>query len=823
MPNRSSIRDKTLTLIPTVRFCSFDIFDTFLLRRCTGPDGVYERACELLSARHSRPLAKEAFIQHRIQAEAKARKKAVETRKCVEIGIGEIYAVFPIKLFGFARENIPALIQAEFDAEISLCYANPEILDLYATMQRENISTGFISDTYWSGEQIRQLLSACCPGLTWDFLFASSDHHTGKAEKLFAVYLTECNLDPRAALHIGDNAIADIKGAEKASIRAIHFPQAEPSQSDIFQSEQFIFNLFCCQPHHSSRLDGGFRTMRRAVDKLSPDKDDAHKLGHHVLGPIMAAFNRFVADRVASLKSDSQKSVAISFLGRDGMLPHNIWQQLQGDSAQYLEINRRVSIVASAQDATPLCDLFKNIPRVDAAAVKAIIKRHPSRIDDYFQGIPGGVTSGAKFAEALPGLIKPAEVAAFAKDMRNELIAYLRQSIPNFDACTDLVLVDLGYAGTVQKALRRAFDLAGIETRLHGVYLLTLDDAISEIADTDSAEGFISDLVTTPHTKRALLRNIPLLELLCASSEGSVRYYRDGAAITESDPRPSEQNALCDTVRAAVRDFAALFSDETLRHGVDPFADSSAAAGWCAAILGRLLMLPMSEELSLFASMKHDINLGTKTTVPLLDSASVRSQEIARGIGGIFTAHDWPAWLSASLGEQSPLHGILYSLFSSGVVPGALLTDRKAGDLEIALISAGNASPAKASYYTTAFGRIRLRIPTTSAMAISTIAIPLGKLGTTGRMTGAVHQSGPTVSAALASQTVAGISPGALTWIDVRHDGACFFDADPDTSYLAMAVPRSNQASQVITIEFEIVDQIAQTIPRHEQAPMVAA
>ncbi|WP_431204882.1 hypothetical protein ACQ86E_07570 [Bradyrhizobium betae] len=92
----------------------------------------------------------------------------------------------------------------------------------------------------------------------------------------------------------------------------------------------------------------------------------------------------------------------------------------------------------------------------------------------------------------------PDEIAELAAGLRARLLAYLRQAIPGFDGCTDLVLADLGYSGSVQKALRRIFDLEGIEIRLHGAYLMSLDDAFDDVAERDSAEGFISDLVVTP-------------------------------------------------------------------------------------------------------------------------------------------------------------------------------------------------------------------------------------------------------------------------------------------------------------------------------------
>jgi len=55
---------------------SFDVFDTFLLRACTTPDGVFERTYELSGISETHPNASENFVQHRVHAEARARKAA---------------------------------------------------------------------------------------------------------------------------------------------------------------------------------------------------------------------------------------------------------------------------------------------------------------------------------------------------------------------------------------------------------------------------------------------------------------------------------------------------------------------------------------------------------------------------------------------------------------------------------------------------------------------------------------------------------------------------------------------------------------------------
>jgi hypothetical protein len=73
---------------------SFDVFDTFLLRACTTPDGVFERAYELSGISDMHPNASEHFVQHRIQAEARARKIAKRRSGSAEVRIADIYACF---------------------------------------------------------------------------------------------------------------------------------------------------------------------------------------------------------------------------------------------------------------------------------------------------------------------------------------------------------------------------------------------------------------------------------------------------------------------------------------------------------------------------------------------------------------------------------------------------------------------------------------------------------------------------------------------------------------------------------------------------------
>jgi hypothetical protein len=324
----------------------------------------------------------------------------------------------------------------------------------------------------------------------------------------------------------------------------------------------------------------------------------------------MTAFDAFIKARRNQLTKGGGK-VAVGFLGCNGFLSLRIWQDDRASHASYIEVDRRISAVGASDTLAPLRQLIGRIPRLDASAFAGIIKPLPLKVAAYFANQSDGTASGTELAEALPGLMSPHACADIAAGMRARLLAHLRSRLPDFDSCTDLMLIDLGYSGSVQKALRRIFDRENIRTRLHGTYLLTLDDAFHDLARSDTAQGMISDLVVTPHVKRTLLRNVALLEQLCSSLEGSVLDYRDREVLREPNPIPAEQLAFTAEVQAGATAFAASARELGASCGLQPFAPSAVAARWTAATLGRLLLLPDKDELAPFNNVEHDLNLGT--------------------------------------------------------------------------------------------------------------------------------------------------------------------------------------------------------------------
>ncbi|WP_027556712.1 HAD family hydrolase [Bradyrhizobium sp. Cp5.3] len=766
---------------------SFDVFDTFLVRACTTPDGVFERTYELSGVSRSSPSVSASFVQHRIQAEARARKTAKDKRGASEVHVTEIYSYFPFRLFGLERRDLNDLVDAEFDAELALCRANPDMLRQYLDMKRAGHCVGFISDTYWDSERLAQLLRACWPGLTWDFLYASCDHGSSKSEALFAKYLSGQGIDAAASFHVGDNEKADIRGARRHGIRPRYYPQATPQLASIFQRETALFELLC--QNAPSRLDDGARTLRRMVAAGSAEKSPAFHLGLTILGPVMTAFNAFVARRCKEVAGPGRQ-VALGFLGRDGFLSHRIWQGLNGTASAYLEINRRVSLIASADTIDPLVDLLSKVFKIDATTFHDMMKITSPKVVAFFARFPGGIATGEELAAALPDLMDAGEIVALAAALRRRLLAYLRYAIPGFDDCTDLVLADLGYSGSVQKALRRVFDQEGIKVRLHGAYLISLDDAFDDIAEEDCAEGFISDLVITPHAKRMLSRNVALLEQACCSADGSVRDYEGGTVLREINPRPASQIALAAEIQAGALAFAESAVGVAANFGLHPYAAPDVAARWSAATLARLLLLPDEDELALLGGLKHDVNLGTHALAPMLDSRFVRDQITARGLSAACASAAPPMWLAGSFARLSPSYGYLYVLFGANRLPADVFEERPCGSVQVGLFRAGgDAALETVTIYRTGLGELRLRIPLSRTMAISMIALPLAKFAPQGLLHRVTVQQGEDVREAAESQDVIGIADASLVYAGIQRTGEHYRAETEDGCLLIPVAP----------------------------------
>lgn len=781
-PNRMA---QTTTDTAPLECVSFDVFDTMLLRRCTTPTGVFEVACRLAGCDTTRPGLVESFTQHRSLAEAKARKAAVKENGSGEVTIEQIYAQFPRQLFGLDELSSEDLAEAEFQAELVLCVANPDILSFYQSARDAGMRTGFVSDTYWNGERLGRLLATAIPGLAWDFLYASCDHGSSKSENLFRKVVTREKLKERRTLHVGDNPAADVEAPKRLGIEARHQRQASTYFAGLLQREASTFALVSPSVAHGQRLDGGLRSLRRCVANRLATEADTFALGATVLGPVMAAFDRFVYEEIEKLSANGRK-VAVAFLARDGFLPYCIWTAHKRQPVGYAEINRRAAALAAADDAAGFRPLLTGVDKTDHASLVEMIGADSPDLRTFFARQPGGVADGEVLCGKLPALLGKGVVQKLARSMRTGLFEHMQQTIPGFDTATDLVLIDLGYRGSVQKGLRRAMKAVGLRMRLHGLYLLTKDESL-EAEDGDTMRGFIDDLTVSPQTKLTMLSNIAVLEQLCSASDGSVRSYQNGKPVREPDVRDAAQIELSRQAQAGAIHFAEQLG-EFAAAGLDPFADAGARAAWAATLLARLLLMPTDDELLLLGDARHDVNLGTKMVVPLADQTKAADWMVAWTFSEAAGMPAPPMWPAGSFTALSPADGFSYILRGCGLLPREIHDDIPCGKVEVTLVDKTAAHLVKITCRRTGNNDLRLHIPVSRQQGIEAVAIPLGQIASRGLLRGITLQQHDKLLLDRKDAEVGRLAAERLHADGIRFEDDLFV-ADPDGKLIVMLPP----------------------------------
>lgn len=730
---------------------SFDIFDTILFRRCTAPDGVYERAFQLLGLELSKPGMSEVYVQHRQIAEGKARKNEEDKNNYSEVSIDKIYEYFPVHIFGLSSSDLKRLVDAEFRAELDLCFGNAEIKDLLSHLRAQGIRVGFLSDTYWNAGQLTTLLRSCLPGLEWDFLYSSSDHRTSKSEKLFDHYLKDQKLVASSVAHLGDNPAADVSAPRRLGVSTILYPQGTLDLAAGFQRESSIYSLLC---HHAStemRQDGGLRVLRRAVAaRLNQDMTPLQRYGCTYLGPVFTAFNRFAQARVDDLRAQGGQ-VKTVFLARDGLLPFDVWNTLESGDAAYVEINRRIAVIGGSSTLEPLQEFFRHVPMINRQVVEIFLKVKLPAITRFFQSLPApGVLPGTEFADKLPELIRQADIDRLAVQVRRQVVNHLRAAVPDLDQCTDLVLVDLGYSGTVQKSLHTILRKEGLSTRLHGVYLITADEAFLTLSAGDSAVGLVDDWIMPPASKRVLLSNVALLEQVCSAPVGSVAHYNDdGSVDREDDPRDPAQIESTAEIRRGVLSFARQARELVAAGFPDPFADPCRITPYVAAILGRALLFPTDDELVLLGAMKHDLNLGSQVLLPMADPSYMQSLLVAKAMPYAFSPHEPPMWMAGSLAAISPMYGFLYTLHGAGLLSADATAEAACDEAEVLVLSEAGGKAIKVTVLRDGEGELRLHLPLLRDSNALALAIPAAVLPVRGLLRSVSIQQGKSIKHAL--------------------------------------------------------------------------
>lgn len=799
----SRISDKGVSTV------SLALFGTLLLRKCVSAEGVYERALLHVSVPDRIRQLPDSFIQHRTLAQNTLRidrsgkgdgkSSAVSMRS--GISIEAIYNHFAVHALNLPRSVRPALIEAELKAERDLCFVNPDILALYQEARGLGRRVGIVAETHWSPEQVRVLLGAVAPQLTFDFIYTSAQRDVVDAGSLFNLFLKSEGLDPEKAIHIGIDE--DTVEQPMSGVRLVPYGLPTDPWTSHYKREEAAARLLAMSDiGFRWRLDGGLRLARQlALAKVQPMAPH-HAVGAAVLGPVMAGFQRLIEKRVAELSSPG-RLVKLLFLARDGYLPMRVWAASGAGRFDYVEINRRIAMIAGAEGEGGLetvQGLISSMPFVSASGIEDFFKLDLSaEAKAFFKDCDGGVCPGEKFAAELPNLVGRETLRTLSDNLRAALIDYLKAKVEDFDGCTDLVLVDIGYTGNIQKGLRRVFNVEGREIRLHGIYLMPHGESFIELPDADTVRGYLDDTVMTPAAKRALMRDAPLIEEFCCAPVGSARGYDKGKEIREDDVRLPREISFCLEMQDECIRYFDAYRDVVTALGIDPMDDFETYRVWTAAILSRFVMMPNGLECQTFGPLLHDVSLGSRALIATITTADIRNLMGTLPFPAVCSIHHPPVWLGGSLAAHNAIAGFAYAATGFGLGTDDFLGDVEVGALEATIIKGERTVPVPVSTSLTPFGDLRVRIPVLRKDGDCVVALPLAGVLSRGVVRSVMLQGGADITEATTTRYGERQPLDALQALGAVLDGNFFRAAQPE-AFLVLSVPEFKHAVSVLTV-----------------------
>lgn len=623
-------------LLPEFDIVSFDVFDTLVGRQISPPDQVKRLAAKqalLMLNGHGIDWPIDELLWRRDQAERALRSAAEGQGKDSECAFsaiaGEIARQVEVAFAGrLPDEDVRAIIvEAEVAAELRVLFVKPGMAEILGWLANNDKRVIVASDMYLDGFLLRRILDQLGLGRYIEKVYVSSDHQLGKhSGRLFKQLLKAEQATPSRTIHVGDNVHSDGRMASACGIRSIHLHEVEHVRKQ--QELQAI--------HWLGKRNHYWRGAH--VDAMIPrvrSDDFFERYGNRVLGPIYSAF---VAKTIDLIENERPREVY--FLARDGHLFRQIYDVLRAGQyrdlppSRYLYVSRRaVALPASwngisVERLLPLVSYhrqqgFSTIANglgIPAEQFLSVARRFG--LADVFTPFVGWTRREIELLVEDPEF--QSVVIAHARPARETLRQYLSQEA--FFGSGSVALVDIGWSGSIQRALIDAFHCSSDCPEIRGYYL-SYNDAFQYSFSSDQVTGVLYDKRRMHPDHNVFVHFEEVFENSARANHGTTEGYQTGANGT-AVPRLRAANAADRTLEQTFDSHA-----ESLRRGALNYASSFAAvfvaSGYRADELipfanvtaERLVIYPTHEEVQHLSRIVHTEDAGTDN---VLDFAKYR-------------------------------------------------------------------------------------------------------------------------------------------------------------------------------------------------------
>lgn len=609
----------------TVSVVSLDVFDTALWRRVPRPTDAFVLLGDELARRDrlSPDISADAFRRLRIEAEKRARRRRRDRGDGEEVGLEEIWDQIPDHVLGGPHRAEG--LATELDVERRITVPDLDILAFAELAAERGCELIVVSNTYLSAAQLAGLLAR--PGtdvLRTARLFASSAFGVNKGDGLWKVVLGELDVPADRIVHVGDELVSDVTVPAEHGIHTVHFRRLSGDTEAVLTREKVLPGNDDIPPLARVVVPGvgdfGLTGLRakvggraEAVD-LPADQRTAWHYGSAVLGPVLTGFAEWVHRRAVALGVST-----VWCMMREGEFLGDLVNRAalaagSGVVAKPVWLSRHVTARATITEADE-DELGRLLLRRIAPSVGEFLTtlglglgevpelRHQANRSMAEEPIADEVVSTLVGRDHLR-----TRILAESAGVRSRLIDHLA---PVLDEPGDTTLVvDLGWAGTIQAQLAKALTLSGIDRHLVGMYLATNHGSASRVLDGVEIFGYLTEYGEPYHDLVQIGRSPEIIEQACLATCGSLLDFDDhGQPVLDGSVPPPEQVASKVAVQHGVRAF-----QREWHHYAAAVEDWPAFDGRERPLLLEILRAsvsnPTAGEARTFGAWTHDDNFG---------------------------------------------------------------------------------------------------------------------------------------------------------------------------------------------------------------------
>lgn len=535
----ATLQERLLTLTAGYDVVGFDVFNTLVVRSVEGEwlktavaRGFVSRLQELLHPERMPTVAevrqRRFVLEMEVAAEqvAQGRDNEVDFEELLRRWAGSWVPVEP------HRSRLAAELRAlEMELEKRALRPAPGIPELLAALKAQGKRLIFVSDMYLSAPLLRELLRHCGLEQYFDAGYVSIDEGLRKATgRLFPRVLEREGLQPGQLFFVGDDENADNVQPRRLGIATLKVEDPDEKQRrrrlEIAQKavEQ---NPYWAAHYVDVVLGNEARHVRDYED------DPSYQLGR-TLAPGLVAFVVDVIERSEKLGIDH-----VYFLAREGLTLLKVFAILKDSGlfrrvpkAHYLFVSRASTILASMRELS-WEEVHRFWRQYSRQSLRGLLKNLSLPQDEFIR-----LAAECGLTDPDRPIVEPTKDEGFQRFLasRRVRVAFhhrrdeARAALTRYLEYRGLMglkrtaLVDIGWKGSMQDNLMRAFEHAPRFPELHGFYLAYVPDG-QPLAKKSFKYGYLSDLRRRDLEEADFLRNTAIFEMITTANHGSTLRY----------------------------------------------------------------------------------------------------------------------------------------------------------------------------------------------------------------------------------------------------------------------------------------------------------